>query len=65
MGKQLLQIPKADTHKHVPQTVLALRGSHGVGIEAAMGCDRIRPWTRPLILLLFTELGDAYLKITS
>ena len=35
----------------VPQRVLALRGSHGVGIEGAMMGLRIRPWTRPLIFV--------------
>ena len=35
----------------VPQTVLALRGSHGVGIEGAMVVARIRPWTPPLIFV--------------
>ena len=36
---------------YVPQTVLALRGSHGVGIEGAMAGLRIRAWTRPLIFV--------------
>ena len=35
--------------KEIHQTVLALRGSHGVGIEAAMAGGWIRSWTRPLI----------------
>ena len=34
-----------------PQTVLALRGSHGVGIEGAMAGARIRSWTPPLIFV--------------
>ena len=35
----------------VPQTVLALRGSHGVGIEAAMDGLWIRPRRRSLIFV--------------
>ena len=35
----------------IPQTVLALRGSNGVGIEAAMAGGWIRSWTRPLIFV--------------
>ena len=42
------------------QCLIALRGSHGVGVEGAMAGVRIRPWTRPLIFLLFTILGDTY-----
>ena len=43
-----------------PKTVLALRGSDGVAKEGAMVGLRIRAWMRPLILLLFTVLGDTY-----
>ena len=37
----------------IPQTVLALRGSYGVGIEGAMVCVcvRIRPWSPPHIFV--------------
>ena len=55
LKKNVVQAPP-----HTPQTVLALRGSHGVGVEGAMAGVRIRPWTRPLIFLLFTILGDTY-----
>ena len=37
--------------KEIPQTVLALRGSNGVGIEAAMAGGWIRSWTCPLIFV--------------
>ena len=39
------------TLTNIPQTVLALRGSNGVGIEAAMAGGWIRPWARPLIFV--------------
>ena len=43
----------------IPQTVLALRGSDGVGIEGAIVSAAARPRHARVFSLIFTVLGDS------
>ena len=60
MQGQLLAPDAPGEIKQIPQTVLALRGSHGVGIEGPwMVGGSVHGHARSF-LLLFTVLGDTY-----